>query len=111
MKADFNNGASAVRASAALVQFDSACLEVTLHFVCAVTDKVQSHFKTCGIKLHKRGTGTDGRRAVVEVGFHSLRHTFVSLCRESNAPLAVVESIVGHGNPAMTRLGLGKTRL
>jgi hypothetical protein len=40
---------------------------------------------------------------VVEVGFHSLRHTFVSLCRESNAPLAVVESIVGHSSPAMTR--------
>jgi len=40
---------------------------------------------------------------VIEVGFHSLRHTFVSLCRESNAPLAVVESIVGHSNPAMTR--------
>ncbi|MFO7870706.1 MAG: tyrosine-type recombinase/integrase [Kiritimatiellia bacterium] len=36
-------------------------------------------------------------------GFHSLRHTFVSLCRESNAPLAVVEAIVGHANPAMTR--------
>ncbi len=40
---------------------------------------------------------------MVEVGFHSLRHTFVSLCRESNAPLSVVESIVGHSNPAMTR--------
>lgn len=25
------------------------------------------------------------------------------MCRESNAPLAVVESIVGHSNPAMTR--------
>jgi hypothetical protein len=44
-----------------------------------------------------------GKRAVVEVGFHSLRHTFVSLCREANAPLAVVEAIVGHSNPAMTR--------
>jgi hypothetical protein len=44
-----------------------------------------------------------GKRAVVEVGFHSLRHTFVSLCREANAPLAVVEAIVGHANPAMTR--------
>jgi integrase len=68
-----------------------------------VTDMVQKHFTTCGIKLHKSGTGTDGKRAVIEVGFHSLRHTFVSLCRESNAPLAVVESIVGHSNPAMTR--------
>ncbi|HTX21421.1 MAG TPA: site-specific integrase [Candidatus Aquilonibacter sp.] len=68
-----------------------------------VTDMVQRHFKACGITLHKPGTGTDGKRAVIEVGFHSLRHTFVSLCRESNAPLAVVESIVGHSNPSMTR--------
>ena len=68
-----------------------------------VTDMVQRHFEACGIKSHKRGTGENGKRAVVEVGFHSLRHTFVSLCRESNAPLAVVESIVGHSNPAMTR--------
>lgn len=68
-----------------------------------VTDLVQRHFKACGIALHKPDTGKEGKRAVVEVGFHSLRHTFVSLCRESNAPLAVVESIVGHSNPAMTR--------
>lgn len=68
-----------------------------------VTDMVQRHFHACGIKAHKPGTGTDGKRAIVEVGFHSLRHTFVSLCRDSNAPLAVVESIVGHSNPAMTR--------
>jgi integrase len=68
-----------------------------------VTDMVQRHFKARGITLHKPGTGKDGKRAIIEVGFHSLRHTFVSLCRESNAPLAVVESIVGHSNPAMTR--------
>src|SRR5262249_38070469 len=35
--------------------------------VCAVTDRVQLHFKKCGIKLHKPGTGTEGKRAVVEV--------------------------------------------
>ena len=68
-----------------------------------LTDRVQAHFRACGIRPHKPGTGTNGKRAVLEVGFHSLRHTFVSLCRESNAPLAVVESIVGHSNPAMTR--------
>jgi integrase len=63
---------------------------------------IQDHFTNCGIKVHK--TGVAGRQQpVIEVGFHSLRHTFVSLCRESNAPLAVVESIVGHSNPAMTR--------
>jgi integrase len=69
-----------------------------------VTDLVQRHFTACGISLHRPGTGTDGKRAVLEVGFHSLRHTFVSLCRESGAPLSVVESIVGHSNPQMTRL-------
>ncbi len=69
-----------------------------------VTDMIQRHFESCGIRTQKPGTGKGtGKRAVVEVGFHSLRHTFVSLCRESNAPLAVVESIVGHSNPAMTR--------
>ena len=68
-----------------------------------VTDLVQNHLKACGITTHKPGTGGSGKRAVVEVGFHSLRHTFVSLCRESNAPLSVVESIVGHSSPAMTR--------
>jgi integrase len=63
---------------------------------------IQDHFTKCKIAVHK--TGVHGRmQPVVEVGFHSLRHTFVSLCRESNAPLAVVESIVGHSNPAMTR--------
>ena len=72
----------------------------------AVTDRVQSHFKACGIKVWKAGTGPDSedaKRAVIEVGFHSLRHSFVSLCREANAPLSVVEAIVGHASPAMTR--------
>jgi integrase len=74
-----------------------------IHRTDMVTDMVQKHFKACGITLHRPGTGKDGKRAVIEVGFHSLRHTFVSLCRESNAPLSVVESIVGHSSPAMTR--------
>jgi integrase len=69
-----------------------------------ITNMVKRHLISCKIKPHKPGTGGKGnKRAVVEVGFHSLRHTFVSLCRESNAPLAVVESLVGHSSPAMTR--------
>lgn len=39
---------------------------------------------------------------MVEVGFHSLRHTYVSLHAERGTPQAVVQAIVGHGNPAMT---------
>lgn len=83
----------------------------------ALAVQIQDHFAACGIRTTKPGTGPDsrkkdekgkpirgsGKRAVVEVGFHSLRHTFVSLCREANAPLSVVEAIVGHSNPAMTR--------
>jgi integrase len=68
-----------------------------------VTDMVQGHFASCGLKPHKPGTGKDGKRAVVEVGFHSLRHTFISLCRASDVPLSVVESLVGHSTPAMTK--------
>ena len=42
------------------------------------------------------------KRRAVEVGFHSLRHTFVSICANSGVPLHIVQSIVGHTNPAMT---------
>ena len=48
-----------------------------------VTTLVQSHFKQCSIPLYRPGTGENGKRAVIKIGFHSLRHTFVSLCRES----------------------------
>lgn len=90
-----------------------------------ITDRVQRHFWNCGIECHAPGTGSQiereadgtpvrtdhgnvkvvptGKRAVIWCGFHSLRHTFVSLCREAGAPLSVVEAIVGHSNPAMTR--------
>jgi integrase len=67
-----------------------------------LVQEIQDHFKSCGLQVHKTGVA-NRQQPVIEVGFHSLRHTFVSLCRESNAPLAVVEAIVGHSNPSMTR--------
>ena len=67
----------------------------------ALVKRIQTHFNENGVRT-SRPAGP-GKRAVVEVGFHSLRHTFVSMCREAGAPLAVVEAIVGHSNPAMTR--------
>ncbi len=36
-------------------------------------------------------------------GFHSLRYTFVSTCAKANIPLTLVQEIVGHRNPAMTK--------
>jgi len=41
---------------------------------------------------------------VVDVGFHSLRHTFVSMCREAGAPLSTVESLVSHSSVRMTQV-------
>lgn len=83
-----------------------------------ITDQVQALFRKLGINTHKEGTGTQirpnpdkpgeyieektGKRAVVEVGFHSLRHTYVSIQAEAGTPQAVVQAIVGHGNPSMT---------
>jgi integrase len=66
-----------------------------------ITRAVQNHFKACGIKTTKANTNL--HRAIVEVGFHSLRHTFVSMAREAGAALSVVESLVGHNSVDMTR--------
>lgn len=69
-----------------------------------IAKEIRRFLIKCGIQVHKEDTGKGtGTRAVVEVGFHSLRHSFASLCWQANAPLAVVEAIVGHSNPAMTR--------
>ena len=65
-----------------------------------ISRAIQKHFKSCGIKTTRPSTTN---RAIVEVGFHSLRHTFVSICRESGAALSVVESLVGHNSVDMTR--------
>jgi len=69
-----------------------------------ITEKLQAHFIACGIQTHKEGTGKGtGKRAVVEVGFHSLRHSFVSLHASRGTPQSVVQAVVGHGSPAMTQ--------
>ncbi len=68
----------------------------------ALSKRIQAHFEASEISTHS-DSQEKRIKAAVDVGFHSLRHTFVSLCREANAPLAVVEAIVGHSSPAMTR--------
>ena len=68
----------------------------------AVSRKIQRFLsKDCGIKLHSKNS--DGR-LVVEVGFHSLRHTFVTLAKEAGLPRVVVEAVVGWGNPYMEKV-------
>ena len=57
-------------------------------------------FEKAGIQTSKAIAGYS--QQVAEVGFHSLRHSFVSLMGNAGAPLALVQSIVGHYNPMMT---------
>jgi len=66
----------------------------------ALSRRVQAAFRAAGIETHAKA---DRGRNAVAVGFHSMRHTFVSLCANSGVPLAVVQSIVGHTSAAMTR--------
>ncbi len=69
-----------------------------------ITRKIQAHFEACDIQTQKPGTGKNTKkRAVLQVGFHSLRHTYVSLHAEGGTPQAIIQGNVGHGSPAMTR--------
>ena len=67
-----------------------------------VVARIQKHFTDCGIVTAAPERKQRMRRGV-EVGFHSLRHSFVSLCANAGVPLAAVQAIVGHSSPAMTR--------
>jgi len=69
-----------------------------------VTDRIQAHFRACGIRTYQPGTGAGtGKRAVLEVGFHSMRHSFVSMNAAAGTPLGTMQNFVGHSNPSMTR--------
>lgn len=67
----------------------------------AVAKCIRAVFEGCGIVTRCKVEGYS--RAGVDVGFHSLRHSFVSLSANAGASLASVQAIVGHSNPAMTR--------
>jgi len=66
-----------------------------------VTDRVQALFDDCKIQTTRKIEGR--HQSQVEVGFHSLRHSFVSMCSENKVPLSVVQGMIGHSNPSMTR--------
>lgn len=68
-----------------------------------LTLKIKQVFTACEIKTSEPPPNGRGKRARVIVGFHSLRHTFVSMAANAGAPLALVQSIVGHTNSEMTR--------
>jgi len=70
----------------------------------AVTQRFQALLDSCGIQTTEAPTNGHRRRAIIRVGFHSLRHSFVSLCAANRVPQVAIMELVGHGSPAMTAL-------
>ena len=59
----------------------------------------------CGITITaEKDDGATRKRRASAKGFHSLRHSFVSLCAASGVPQATTQKLVGHASPAMTQL-------
>ncbi len=67
----------------------------------ALAKRIRKVFARCNIKT--RCTVEGYSRQGVDVGFHSLRHSFVSLSANAGSSLAAVQAVVGHSNPSMTR--------
>ena len=68
-----------------------------------IAKRIGKHLEDCGIQTIKPGTGEGtGKRAVVLKGFHSFRHSYVSLNADAGTPQATMQKLVGHGSPAMT---------
>jgi integrase len=65
---------------------------------------VTEHFHRCGLVTQGKREGR--RRAAVTVSFHSLRHTFVSMCARAGVSLPVVREMAGHHSEAIQRVYL-----
>ena len=63
---------------------------------------INTHYKDCGIRRLREKTAQRKRRST-EVGFHSLRHTFITMCADNRVPLHDVQAMVGHMTQEMTQ--------
>lgn len=67
-----------------------------------LSKRVQTHFRDCGLDEYET-RGENMRKAPI-IGFHSFRSTFITNMASVGAPLAMVQSIVGHMSPELTQL-------
>ncbi len=65
-----------------------------------LSKRISTIFKRAGINTTVEAEGR--ARKVTDYGFHSLRHTFVSMAARAGIRQSVVQAIVGHTNAAMT---------
>lgn len=66
-----------------------------------VSKLVGDHFRANGIQTSEAPTG-HRKQAVARAGYHSLRHSLVSLCAANAVPVQAIQALVGHGNPLVT---------
>ena len=66
----------------------------------ALSTEFVDMFEAAGIET--RTDGGKGKPARNVVGFHSLRHTFVSIAANAGIPFAIVQAIVGHSAAKMS---------
>ena len=64
-----------------------------------LSKKIQKTFEKAGIKTKVEREGTARKTAVY--GFHSFRHSFVSLCASGGVPEHIVMELVGHNSKAV----------
>lgn len=60
--------------------------------------------KGCGIETTADEAGEQRKRKASLRGFHSLRHSFVSMCAASGVPQATTQRLVGHSSAELTQL-------
>ena len=61
---------------------------------------IQQHFERCGIQTTEAATG-DRQTAIVRVGFHSLRHSYISFMANAQGPAEVRRSLAAHDSAAV----------
>ncbi len=70
-----------------------------------ITKKLKKIFISAGVEIYApKGESVTGKRARALYGFHSFRHTFVTLHQQAGTPLAVVQAMVGHNTNAVTNI-------
>ena len=69
-----------------------------------VTKPIKKLFESCGIVTSEKSKDGNRKMAIVHYGYHSLRHSFISMCAANRVPRAAVMELVGHRTTAMNEL-------
>jgi integrase len=67
-----------------------------------ISRRIQKHFHACGIETTEQPKPGRRQMPITRVGFHSLRHSFVSILVKNKVPQTAISALVGHGSPLMT---------